>query len=148
MYQQMSMGSAIFVALVVLGVIFLIINASKKKGARKKLVQQGFIMDHFWSYFGDYIALDLNNSKIAIKGGVPKGRSRGEGIYDISQVVGAEAWKHPDAHDHISIIVATKTYDMIEYIVQMHDGNARRECLEKLRGLGIEPPDNMDIAYV
>lgn len=147
MYQA-SMGSLLFVALIVLGVIVFVINTVKKKGARKKLEEQGFRMDHHWAYFSDYIAIDLNASKIAIKGGVPKRHSVGEGIYDIAQIVGAEAWKHPDAHDHISIIVTTQTNDMIEYIVQTKDGNTKRECLETLRGFGIQPPDDLDIAYV
>ncbi len=132
---------AVLVCLVI-GGILMAINKIFASSAKKDLRQQGFQVDKFFEgQYGQYVALDLNKCKIALKGA-----QGGPEIHGIDQIQSAS---RPDPTDSfVVIVVMPRMGTLREYRINLNDTNEPRYCLDALRGLGIQPPDDLDILYM
>lgn len=140
-------GPIIILLLISMVAVMFVISRIKRSRIKRRLSAKNFKSDHFWHMVYDYLALDLNDSKIAIGGAVPAQKKWREGIYELSKVVGARSQDPTSYEKGILIVVADDDLEMTDYVVSLH-ANTHWECLKTLQELGIQAPDELDIAYI
>jgi len=141
-----SLAPVIILGLLAVGVLIVIVQGAKLRGARKRLGAQGFQVSAMHGAMGgSFVAVDSSSRRFAIKAT----RDRGpvvESTYPIRAV--QSVTRSGDDGSELCIVVMPKMGTLHEYALTMNDRHVATSVIEALQQSGAGADDGWGVAYI